>query len=186
MRLDPRSPLVINTHELGRRPGSMRTLELSVPAPQDLGIELIGVPAGSPIEVELRLEAVMEGVLASGRAEVTLSGECARCLEPLEDDLEVTLQELYVYPESDAEEDEASRLEGELLDLEPVLRDAVVLALPFRPICTPDCPGLCLECGARLRDDPGHAHEETVDPRWAALSTLTTNAADSSVSSDEE
>jgi uncharacterized protein len=186
MRLDPRSPLVINTHELGRRPGSMRTLELSVPAPEDLGIELIGVPAGSPVEVELRLEAVMEGVLASGRAWVTLSGECARCLEPLEDDLEVTLQELYVYPESDAEEDEASRLEGELLDLEPVLRDAVVLALPFRPVCTPDCPGLCLECGARLQDDPGHAHEESIDPRWAALSTLTTNAADGSVGSDEE
>jgi DUF177 domain-containing protein len=186
MRLDPRSPLVINTHELGRRPGSMRTLGLSVPAPEDLGIELIGVPAGSPVEVELRLEAVMEGVLASGRAWVTLSGECARCLEPLEDDLEVTLQELYVYPESDAEEDEASRLEGELLDLEPVLRDAVVLALPFRPVCTPDCPGLCLDCGARLQDDPGHAHEESVDPRWAALSTLTTNAADGSVGSDEE
>jgi len=128
----------------------------------------------------------MEGVLASGRAWVTLSGECARCLEPLEDDLEVTLQELYVYPESDAEEDEASRLEGELLDLEPVLRDAVVLALPFRPVCTPDCPGLCLECGARLQDDPGHAHEESIDPRWAALSTLTTNAADGSVGSDEE
>ncbi len=186
MRLDPRSPLVINTHELGRRPGSMRTLELSVPAPEDLGIELIGVPAGSPVEVELRLEAVMEGVLASGRAWVTLSGECARCLEPLEDDLEVTLQELYVYPESDAEEDEASRLEGELLDLEPVLRDAVVLALPFRPVCTPDCPGLCLECGERLQDDPGHAHEESIDPRWAALSTLTTNTADGSVGSDEE
>jgi uncharacterized protein len=186
MRLDPRSPLVINTHELGRRPGSMRTLELSVPAPEDLGIELIGVPAGSPVEVELRLEAVMEGVLASGRAWVTLSGECARCLEPLEDDLEVTLQELYVYPESDAEEDEASRLEGGLLDLEPALRDAVVLALPFRPVCTPDCPGLCLECGARLQDDPGHAHEESIDPRWAALSTLTTNAADGSVGSDEE
>jgi uncharacterized protein len=186
MRLDPRSPLVINTHELGRRPGSMRTLELSVPAPEDLGIELIGVPAGSPVEVDLRLEAVMEGVLASGRAWVTLSGECARCLEPLEDDLEVTLQELYVYPESDAEEDEASRLQGELLDLEPVLRDAVVLALPFRPVCTPDCPGLCLECGARLQDDPGHAHEESIDPRWAALSTLTTNAADGSVGSDEE
>jgi uncharacterized protein len=186
MRLDPRSPLVINTHELGRRPGSMRTLELSVPAPEDLGIELIGVPAGSPVEVDLRLEAVMEGVLASGRAWVTLSGECARCLEPLEDDLEVTLQELYVYPESDAEEDEASRLEGELLDLEPALRDAVVLALPFRPVCTPDCPGLCLECGARLQDDPGHAHEESIDPRWAALSTLTTNAADGSVGSDEE
>jgi uncharacterized protein len=186
MRLDPRSPLVINTHELGRRPGSMRTLDLTVPAPADLGIELIGVPAGSPIEVELRLEAVMEGVLASGRAWATLAGECARCLDPLEQELEVTLQELYVYPESDAEEDEASRLEGELLDLEPALRDAVVLALPFRPVCSQDCLGLCLECGARLSDDPGHAHDESIDPRWAALSTLTSNTADGSVSQDEE
>jgi uncharacterized protein len=186
MRLDPRSPLVINTHELGRRPGSMRTLELSVPAPADLGIELIGVPAGSPVEVELRLEAVMEGVLASGRAWVTLTGECARCLDPLEQELEVPLQELYVYPESDAEEDEASRLEAELLDLEPALRDAVVLALPFRPICSQDCLGLCLECGTRLADDPGHAHDESIDPRWVALSTLTSNTADGSVSQDEE
>ena len=105
----PRSPFVINTHELGRRPGSMQTLELSLPAPADLGIELLGVPEGSPVELDLRLEAVMEGVLASGRAWVSLAGECARCLDPIEDDLEVTLQELYVYPESDAEEDEASR-----------------------------------------------------------------------------
>jgi DUF177 domain-containing protein len=186
MRLDPRSPLVVNTHELGRRPGSMRTLRLTVPAPDDLRVELIGVPAGSPVEVDLRLEAVMEGVLASGQARVSLSGECARCLEPLEQDLEVTLQELYVYPESDAEEDEASRLDGELLDLEPVLRDAVVLALPFRPVCTSDCPGLCLECGAPLADDPGHVHEDSIDPRWAVLSTLRTNSADASVGPDEE
>ena len=186
MRLDPRSPLVINTHELGRRAGSMRTMDFSAPAPADLGIELIGVPEGSPITVQLRLEAVMEGVLASGRASVTLAGECARCLDSLEDHLEVTLQELYVYPESDAEEHEASRLEGELFDLEPALRDAVVLALPFGPVCDPDCQGLCLECGARLYDDPGHAHDESIDPRWAVLSALTSSAADSPVSEDEE
>ena len=173
MRLDPRSPFVINTHELGRRPGSMQTLQLSAPAPADLGIELLGVPEGSPVELDLRLEAVMEGVLASGRARVTLTGECARCLEPIEDDLEVELQELYVYPESDAEEDEASRMDGELFDLEPVLRDSVVLALPFQPVCQPDCEGLCPECGVRLLDHPGHAHEESIDPRWAGLSALT-------------
>ncbi|MBA3233381.1 MAG: DUF177 domain-containing protein [Propionibacteriales bacterium] len=178
MRLDPRSPLVINTHELGRRPGSMRTLELSAPAPADLGIELIGVPSGSRLELQLRLEAVMEGVLVSGEATAQLAGECARCLELIEDDLAVDLQELYVYPESEAEEDEASRLDGEFLDLEPVVRDAVVLALPFRPVCQPDCPGLCLECGERLVDDPGHAHEESVDPRWAALSALSLPKAD--------
>jgi uncharacterized protein len=155
----------------------MRTLELSIPAPTDLGIELLGVPEGSPIEVELRLEAVMEGVLASGVTWVKLAGECARCLDPLEDDLEVTFQELYVYPESDAEEDEASRLDGEFLDLEPTIRDAVVLALPFQPVCMPDCQGLCLDCGARLSDNPGHTHEESVDPRWAALSALKTSNA---------
>jgi uncharacterized protein len=151
----------------------MQTLQLSAPAPADLGIELLGVPEGSPVELDLRLEAVMEGVLASGRARVTLTGECARCLEPIEDDLEVELQELYVYPESDAEEDEASRMNGELFDLEPVLRDSVVLALPFQPVCQPDCEGLCPECGVRLLDHPGHAHEESIDPRWAGLSALT-------------
>lgn len=176
MRTDPRSPLVINTHELGRRPGSMQTMELTMPAPTDLGIELIGVPEDSPIELALRLEAVMEGVLATGRAWVSLTGECARCLEPIEDDLEVELQELYVYPESDAGEDEASRMDGELFDLEPVLRDSVVLALPFRPVCQPECEGLCPECGVRLLDHAGHAHEERVDPRWASLSVLTTPA----------
>jgi DUF177 domain-containing protein len=98
----------------------------------------------------------------------------------------VTLQELYVYPESDAEEDEASRLDGELLDLEPVLRDSVVLALPFRPVCEPDCQGLCLECGVRLLDHPGHAHEESIDPRWASLSALKTNAAGNRAGEDEE
>ncbi len=122
--------------------------------------------------MDIRLESVMEGVLASGSARVRLTGECARCLGPIEDDLDVTLQELYVYPESDAEEDEAARLDGELLDLEPVLRDAVVLALPFRPVCRADCPGLCVECGVRLADQPGHSHPESVDPRWGALAAI--------------
>jgi uncharacterized protein len=175
MRADPRSPFVVNTHDLGRRPGSMRTHELSLPAPADLGTELLGVPEGSPVSVELRLEAVMEGVLASGWARASLSGECARCLEPFDDEIDVDFQELYVYPESDAEDDEAQRLDGELLDLEPAVRDAVVLALPFQPVCQPDCEGLCPDCGARLLDDPGHAHHEDVDPRWAALSALKTD-----------
>jgi uncharacterized protein len=191
MRADPRSPFVVNTHDLGRRPGSMRTLELSPPAPADLGTELLGVPEGSPVSLELRLEAVMEGVLASGMARASLAGECARCLEPFDDEIDVEFQELYVYPESDAEEDEAGRLDGELLDLEPAIRDAVVLALPFQPVCQADCEGLCPECGTRLLDDPGHAHDEDADPRWAALSTLKANrnAGDDSASpagSDEE
>lgn len=186
MRLDPRSPLVVNTHDLGRRPGVMRELTLSAPAPADLGVELIGVPTGSPVDFQLRLESVMEGVLVSGVATVDLAGECSRCLGPVEDQLEVPLQELYLYPERDGE-DEAARLDGELLDLEPVLRDAVVLALPFQPVCRPDCPGLCSECGAALADDPGHTHDDEIDPRWAALVGISNDtSAANAVDADEK
>jgi DUF177 domain-containing protein len=174
--LDPRAPLVLDTRELGRRPGSQRRVSLTAPAPADLGIEVLRVPTGSPVEFDLRLEAVMEGVLVTGTARADLTGECARCLEPLGDDVEVEFQELFVYEESDTaadeDEDDVSRLEGDLLDLEPLLRDSVVLSLPFQPLCQEDCPGLCVECGARLADDPGHQHDDAIDPRWAALQGL--------------
>jgi len=114
----------------------------------------------------------MEGVLVTGTARAGLAGECARCLEAIDDDVVADFQELFVYDGSDVEEDEANRLEGELLDLEPLLRDAVVLTLPFQPLCQDDCPGLCVECGARLADDPDHQHQDAIDPRWAALQGL--------------
>jgi uncharacterized protein len=174
--LDPRAPLVLDTRELGRRPGSQRQVSRTVPAPADLGIEVLQVPEGSPVELDLRLEAVMEGVLVTGTAHASLAGECARCLEPITDDMVVDLQELYVYEDHalpEGEDDEVSTLQDDLLDLEPLLRDAVVLALPFQPLCMEDCPGLCPECGARLADDPDHAHQAAIDPRWAALADLT-------------
>jgi uncharacterized protein len=147
----------------------------TVPAPADLGIAVLHVPEGSPVELDLRLEAVMEGVLVRGTAHASLAGECARCLTELTDELEVDLQELYVYDDRDHdpdEDDEVSKLQDDLLDLEPLLRDAVVLALPFQPLCEDDCPGLCVECGARLADDPNHTHDAAIDPRWAGLADL--------------
>ena len=166
---------MLDTRELGRRPGSQREVSLTVPAPADLGIEVLGVPEGSQVDLDLRLEAVMEGVLVTGTARVGLEGECARCLEPLSDEIEVRFQELFVYDLQDVDPDEefeVSTLQADLVDLEPLLRDAVVLALPFRPLCQDDCPGLCPECGARLADDPDHGHGAPVDPRWAALTAL--------------
>ena len=175
-RLDPRSPLVLDTRELGRRAGSMRTVRLPAPAPAALGVELIAVPAGSEIDLDLRLESVMEGVLVSGTAAVELTGECGRCLEPVTETMSVPIQELFAYPESTtdttADEDETARMEGDFLDLEPTLRDAVVLALPLTPLCREDCAGLCAECGERLDDLPeDHTHEAT-DARWSALQDL--------------
>jgi DUF177 domain-containing protein len=173
-KLDPRAPLVLDTRELGRRPGSQREVTRTVPAPADLGIEVLCVPEGSQVELDLRLEAVMEGVLVTGTAHAGLEGECVRCLEPITDELEGQFQELFVYDDhaTSEEDDEVSMLEGDLLDLEPLLRDAVVLALPFQPLCQDDCPGLCPECGARLADDPDHGHEAAIDPRWAKLTGL--------------
>jgi uncharacterized protein len=177
VRLDPRAPLVLDTRELGRRPGSERKVSRTVPAPADLGIEVLGVPEGSPVELELRLEAVVEGVLVTGSVHAGLVGECVRCLAEVDDTIVSDFTELFVYDDGEGaaydEDDETSRLQGDLLDLEPVLRDSVVLALPFQPVCREDCPGLCSECGARLADDPDHRHEAPVDPRWAALQGLT-------------
>ena len=172
-RLDPRQPLVIDTRELSRRPGSQRKIEFSSPAPSDLGVGMIGVPPGARLDLKLRLEAVMEGVLVSGTVTGPLVGECGRCLDPVTSSVEVDLQELYAYPGSETTEDEAGRMHGDLLDLEPALRDAVVLALPLTPLCRDDCGGLCSVCGAR-RDDVDCGHDlAPVDPRWAALNDLT-------------
>lgn len=115
----------------------------------------------------------MEGVLVSGTVHAEVAGECGRCLDPFTDTLSVAMQELFVYPgsttDATTEDDEVSRLEQDLLDLEPVIRDAVVLALPMTPLCEPDCRGLCVGCGQRLDDLPDDHGHEVLDPRWAAL-----------------
>ena len=167
---------MLDTRELGRRPGSERKVSLTAPAPADLGIEVLHVPEGSPIEFDIRLEAVVGGVLVTGAAQAGLAGECVRCLEEIRSEINADFQELFVYDDeddrTDTEDDETSRLVGDLVDLEPLLRDSEVLALPFQPLCQDDCPGLCVECGARLADDPDHRHDAAVDPRWAALQQL--------------
>lgn len=179
--LDPRAPFVVSIRDLGRRAGAMQRLHRTVPAPVDLGSGLAKVPEGTDIDLDLRLESVVEGVLVSGSLRVTVRAECARCLEPVEWDEDADIQELFVYPPQDArghrvealedDEDAPPAIEGDLIDLEPTVRDAVVPRLPLAPTCREDCAGLCSECGARLDDDPGHGHEKT-DPRWGALSAL--------------
>lgn len=167
----------------------MRTVQVTVPAPADLGLELIRVPEGAPLTLDLRLEAVQEGVLASGTLTAPVTGECGRCLDPITDEVVVDLQELYAYAHSatddTTEEGEVSRLDGDLLDLEPVVRDAVVLGLPLTPVCREDCRGLCATCGARWDDlPPDHTHEQ-LDPRWAALAERFGDSSTDSAESQE-
>jgi uncharacterized metal-binding protein YceD (DUF177 family) len=173
VRRSAANPWKVDLRELGRRPGSLHELERTAPAPADWRVELIGVPEGAEIELALRLESVMEGVLVTGELDVPVVGSCARCLEPIEDTLHLDVQELYAYPgsttEATSEEDEVRRLEGDFLDLEPLVRDTVVLSLPLAPVCTEDCAGLCVDCGLRLDDLPADHTHEVVDARWAAL-----------------
>jgi uncharacterized protein len=182
---------------LGRQPGSARTQKLTVPAPADLRLELIGVPVGAAAELDLKFEAVAEGVLATGSVTAPLAGECARCLAPVASSVTASFTELYLYApgrpqghgqardgrhspdrhdrhdrhdEHEEQDDDERYLDGDLLDLEPAFRDAVVLALPMSPLCRDDCPGLCVECGVPLADaGPGHRHDGAPDPRWDGL-----------------
>ena len=191
--LNPREPLVCDTRQLRRRPGAMEEISREVPAPEGLGTDVIGIPAGSPLQLDLRLESVVEGVLVSGTVRGRAVGACVRCLEPVEEDLDVEIQELFAYAdraahhqEAGAQDDEDQHvIEGDLLDLEPVVRDAVVPTLPFQPVCREDCPGLCVECGVALASDPEH-HHETIDPRWAALQTLAGPAQGSNTTENTE
>jgi uncharacterized protein len=154
----------------------MRSYPRTIPAPDEparLGLEGIYVPAGAAVELDVRLESVTEGVYVSGTARAPLAGECVRCLDPLTDEIAVELGELFAYPDSvtdeTTDEDELPRVVEETVDTQQTVRDAIVLALPLAPLCRPDCPGLCANCGEKWADlPPGHGHE-TLDPRWAAL-----------------
>lgn len=180
IELDRRHPLALDLRSFGRRAGTMEHGEFDVPAPEGIGTDVMAIAAGSPLHLDLRLESLVDGVLASGTVTGTATGSCVRCLTELVEEVDEDFQVLYVWPggrgpeaeEVDPETQEDVReLDGDLLDLEPAVRDAVVPGFPFQPVCTPDCPGLCDRCGARLADDPGHEHDE-IDPRWAALQQL--------------
>ncbi|MGN5239719.1 MULTISPECIES: YceD family protein [unclassified Rhodococcus (in: high G+C Gram-positive bacteria)] len=164
---------MLDTLSLGRRPGSMRTVQRRVLSPSRIGLEMIAIEEGSEIDLDLRLESVSEGVLVTGTVRADTAGECSRCLEPFTGEVSLYLTELFAYPNSvtdqTTQEDEVYRIEDDLIDLEPAIVDAVGLELPLRPLCTDDCAGLCAECGIRLAiAESGHGHE-ILDPRWAGL-----------------
>jgi uncharacterized protein len=151
----------------------MRRYRREVELPAGLGMPVIGLPAGERIVVDVRLESVVEGVLVSGTASAMVTGECARCLDLVTDRLEVELTELFAYPDTatdgTTDPDEVSRVVDDLVDLEPVVRDAVLLALPQAPLCQEGCLGLCPECGGKRAELGADHRHETIDPRWAAL-----------------
>jgi uncharacterized protein len=182
------SPMAVDITRLGRRPGAMVTLRDTVPSPARIGAELIAIEPGAPLELDLRVESVSEGVLVTGTVAAPTVGECARCLTAMRGRVEVVLTELFAYPESTTEatteEDEVGHVVDNTIDLEQSIIDAVGLELPFSPVCQPDCPGLCPECGVLLAAEPGH-HHDRIDPRWAKLAEMLDSGAPNDASRGE-
>lgn len=170
----PASPYRLDVRDLLHRSGEMREKSLSFAVPEQLGAAVVTVPQGTPIEMDVRLEGLHEGILVSAHVSTTAVGECVRCLDRVELPLEVEFQEVFAYSPDDAFD---YTVHENHVDCEPVVRDAVVLSLPFQPVCRPDCPGLDPETGEKLADHPERKPREVIDPRWAALQGFAAEAA---------
>ena len=181
-----------NTHELPRRAAEMKEYQLDLEILEAVGVPLVAVPAGDVIELDIRLESVAEGILLSADLYAIAKGECIRCLDPVEITVERKIQELYRYEPSNDKggkrKKHSSRtdtsdeidldavdelwLDGNEMNLEIPIRDAVVLDLPVNPLCSEECLGLCPDCGEKWEKLPeDHAHE-VIDARWAGLAGL--------------
>jgi uncharacterized protein len=176
-----KTPYTVPVFDLMHRPGEMREKQLDIVVPEGFGNAVIGVRTGSTLTIDVRLESLHDGILVSGEVDASAQGECVRCLIDVTQPVEVEFQEVFAYSFDEAFD---YTVHDDHVDLEPLIRDAVVLSLPFQPVCQQDCLGLCPECGVRLLDNPGHEHEAPVDPRWAALAGLeglndTTDSAES-------
>jgi len=178
--MTPKSPFLFSCHDLPRRAGEMREHELTFDEHEPIGVPLLSIPSDGPIYLDLRVEAVEQGVLATGAVSGTAIGECTRCLTPVSFEIDENFVELFHYQvdyrhkskskEIDVQdEDELMEMDGDLIDLDAPIRDALILNLPVNPLCSEDCEGLCQGCGLRWAELPeDHAHEAS-DIRWAGL-----------------
>lgn len=159
----------VSVIDLMHKPGQMREASLDILTPESMGQGIAVIPMGTELDLDVRFESVHEGILVTGEVFVDADAECSRCLEPLTVPIEVDFQELFTY--SVSSEDDHSVID-EQINLEQVIRDAVVLNLPLHPLCQIDCLGLCVECGVKMSENPHHVHEAPVDSRWIALKEL--------------
>lgn len=159
-------PFVLQVRDIVRKPGYSREFELTNSFGENVGEGVAAITAGRDVVIRGLLESVHEGILATGTATTVADAECSRCLDMTTLDVEVDFTELFAY---DRSEDSEMFVVGDSIDIEQIVRDAVVLALPFQPVCRPDCAGLDPETGEKLVPGTARKPQERIDPRWAAL-----------------
>ncbi|MDA3029971.1 MAG: YceD family protein [Actinomycetota bacterium] len=182
-----RSIYIFNTHDLPHRAGEMREYELDLKVTEPVGVDLLSVKPGEIIELDLRLQSVDEGVLATARVIANATGECTRCLKPISWPIDENFTELYYYEvaayksggkrggksnkedDLDLDEDDLSFMVGDEIDLEPAIRDAIILNFAVNPLCSEDCPGLEEKQGQNWAYLSVVESQSPADQRWAAL-----------------
>lgn len=186
------NPFILNTHDLPRRAGEMKEYELDIEAPVRIGVPLIGIPEGDIIEADVRLESVTEGVLLSAEIYAVARGECIRCLDTVDQVIDRKIQELYRYEPTnekgrkkrrededvDLDAEDELQMEGDQMNLEMPIIDAIILALSVNPLCDEECMGLCPDCGEKWESLPDDHRHEVVDARWSGLASLLEKPAD--------
>jgi len=163
-----RSPFVVGVADLLRTPGHRRAVHLAGRLPGLKSVDTT-VDPDSDVEVSAGLEAFAEGLMADGTISAAWKAECRRCLKPVDGRVDVEFREVF---ERHPKEGETYQLGQEEVDLEPLIREAVLLALPLTPLCGVDCAGICPTCGADLNEGPCGCAPAGRDPRWAALDDL--------------
>jgi uncharacterized protein len=165
-----RDPLVVGITDLRKRPGTQRHVEIDAELP-GLQLSSAAVPPDEPVHVDVMLESLTDGLTATGTIRAPWVGECRRCLDPVRGVVEARLREVY---DPHPIEGETYPFEGDRVDLEPMVRDVVLLALPLAPLCRDDCPGPAPETFPTVvaADDAGDEAAPATDPRWAALDEL--------------
>jgi uncharacterized protein len=177
---------VLLVADLIGRPGTSRRVDLALPVPRDLGLQLATVT--EPIRLTGEVANVVEGVLVRGVLAADIRLQCARCLEDIAAHIAVDVVELFsdplraagtrsgepCKPDIPAEDvvEEGYEITNDTIDLDMLIRDNLVSAVPWRPLCDAACKGLCPICGANHNEAECACQETTTDPRWAALKNL--------------
>lgn len=183
---EKRTPWSVSISSLSQRAGQTMDIDGTMPAPDGIGDAVIGIPKGSPVYLSGTAESLPDGLLFTGTVRSMLSGECTRCLKPVSIKLAPAFAAFFTYegqPQKLPHGEEEIEADGDsgdpqdvypldpkstMLSCETLIRDNLAEALPSQLLCSPDCKGLCPQCGIDLNENPEHRHE-TTDLRWAEL-----------------
>lgn len=163
-----RNTLRVNAFEMLRRPGTVKIIRLDVD-PSVLDLDDPRLLPGSEIVIDLTCESFSDGIVVRGLVSGSFHGECRRCLKPIVGRIDAEVNELYQITVTDPD---AFPIEGDQIDLVPMVRETVLLELPDAPVCSVDCAGLCSTCGQDLNKGSCSCPREEVDPRWSVLDSL--------------